>query len=147
MSARESSTGSTGTASASLASVVFFDLLESRLWPASGPGRRAGQRRGGYYGAPISWALVTCPRPVAEDRCQHSHSLAVDHIGSEIVFIVYFGAPHRVDFRALVRDLGGRLRFRVELRQIGRRDEARLQGRIGPARQGRSGACGGCASS
>ena len=48
------------------------------------------------------------------------------------MFIVYFSAPHRVDFRALVRDLGGRLRARVELRQIGPRDEARLQGGIGP---------------
>ena len=56
---------------------------------------------------------------------------AVDFIGSENVFVVYFSAPHRVDFRALVRDLGGRLRSRVELRQIGPRDEARLQGGIG----------------
>ena len=48
------------------------------------------------------------------------------------MFIVYFSAPHRVDFRALVRDLGGRLKARVELRQIGPRDEARLQGGIGP---------------
>jgi cell fate regulator YaaT (PSP1 superfamily) len=45
---------------------------------------------------------------------------------------VYFSAPHRVDFRALVRDLAGRLGGRVELRQIGPRDEARLQGGIGP---------------
>src|SRR6202522_1577980 len=57
---------------------------------------------------------------------------AVDFLGSENVFIVYFSAPHRVDFRALVRDLGGRLKGRVELRQIGPRDEARLQGGIGP---------------
>src|SRR5580698_8240567 len=57
---------------------------------------------------------------------------AVDYVGSENVFIVYFSAPHRVDFRALVRDLGGRLKARVELRQIGPRDEARLQGGIGP---------------
>src|SRR6266851_758188 len=48
------------------------------------------------------------------------------------VTAVDFIAPHRVDFRALVRDLGGRLRARVELRQIGPRDEARLQGGIGP---------------
>ena len=58
--------------------------------------------------------------------------IAVDYVGSENVFIVYFSAPHRVDFRALVRDLGGRLRARVELQQIGPRDEARLQGGIGP---------------
>src|SRR3954447_12031178 len=57
---------------------------------------------------------------------------AVDYLSAENVFVVYFGAPHRVDFRALVRDLGGRLKARVELRQIGPRDEARLQGGIGP---------------
>jgi cell fate regulator YaaT (PSP1 superfamily) len=51
--------------------------------------------------------------------------------GSTVV-IIYFSAPHRVDFRALVRDLASRLRARVELRQIGPRDEARLQGGIGP---------------
>ena len=45
---------------------------------------------------------------------------------------IYFTAPHRVDFRALVRDLAAPLRARVELRQIGPRDEARLQGGIGP---------------
>ena len=57
---------------------------------------------------------------------------AVDFIGAENVFVVYFSAPHRVDFRALVRDLAARLGARVELRQIGPRDEARLQGGIGP---------------
>jgi cell fate regulator YaaT (PSP1 superfamily) len=40
-------------------------------------------------------------------------------------------APHRVDFRALVRDLAT-LSARVELRQLGARDEARVQGGIGP---------------
>ncbi|HEY3954401.1 MAG TPA: regulatory iron-sulfur-containing complex subunit RicT [Streptosporangiaceae bacterium] len=48
------------------------------------------------------------------------------------VVLIYFSAPHRVDFRALVRDLAGKLHARVELRQIGPRDEARLQGGIGP---------------
>jgi cell fate regulator YaaT (PSP1 superfamily) len=38
--------------------------------------------------------------------------------------------------RALVRDLGGRLKARVELRQIGPRDETRLQGGIGPCGRG-----------
>jgi len=48
------------------------------------------------------------------------------------VVVIYFSAPHRVDFRALVRDLVSKLHARVELRQIGPRDEARLQGGIGP---------------
>src|SRR5260370_23719409 len=59
---------------------------------------------------------------------------AVDFIGSENVFVVYFTAPHPGDLPALVRDLGGRLRAPVELRQIGPTDEARRQGRLGPGR-------------
>ena len=58
--------------------------------------------------------------------------IGVDYVGGPPVFTVYFSAPHRVDFRALVRDLAGRLAGRVELRQVGPRDEARLQGGIGP---------------
>jgi cell fate regulator YaaT (PSP1 superfamily) len=58
--------------------------------------------------------------------------VAVDYVDSPDVFTIYFSAPKRVDFRALVRDLAARLRARVELRQIGPRDEARLQGGIGP---------------
>ncbi|MGO9082153.1 MAG: stage 0 sporulation family protein [Streptosporangiaceae bacterium] len=58
--------------------------------------------------------------------------IAVDYLDAPNVFTIYFSAPHRVDFRALVRDLAARLRGRVELCQIGPRDEARLQGGIGP---------------
>jgi cell fate regulator YaaT (PSP1 superfamily) len=58
--------------------------------------------------------------------------VGVDYLDEPIVVTIYFGAPHRVDFRELVRALAGRLRARVELRQIGPRDEARLQGGIGP---------------
>jgi cell fate regulator YaaT (PSP1 superfamily) len=47
-------------------------------------------------------------------------------------FTVYFSAPERVDFRALVRDLARVLSARVELRQLGARDEAKVQGGIGP---------------
>lgn len=43
--------------------------------------------------------------------------------GSKVTF--FFTADHRVDFRALVRDLASRYRTRIELRQIGVRDEAR----------------------
>lgn len=50
--------------------------------------------------------------------------------GSKI--IIYFLAEGRVDFRELVRELAGALRTRVELRQIGVRDEARMLGGLGP---------------
>ncbi|MCL2531992.1 MAG: stage 0 sporulation family protein [Oscillospiraceae bacterium] len=49
--------------------------------------------------------------------------------GSKIVF--NFTADQRVDFRALVRDLASSFRTRIELRQIGVRDEAKLLGGLG----------------
>ena len=45
--------------------------------------------------------------------------------------IVYFTAEKRVDFRALVRDLARAFRTRIELKQIGVRDEAALLGGVG----------------
>jgi cell fate regulator YaaT (PSP1 superfamily) len=48
---------------------------------------------------------------------------------SKIIF--YFTAEGRVDFRELVRDLASRFKSRIELRQIGVRDEARMLGGIG----------------
>ncbi|HDH97035.1 MAG TPA: stage 0 sporulation protein [Proteobacteria bacterium] len=50
--------------------------------------------------------------------------------GSKILF--YFWAENRVDFRELVKDLARRFRTRIELRQIGVRDAARILGGIGP---------------
>ena len=49
--------------------------------------------------------------------------------GSKIVF--FFTSEGRVDFRELVRDLAGVFRARIELRQIGVRDEAKLLGGLG----------------
>jgi cell fate regulator YaaT (PSP1 superfamily) len=45
--------------------------------------------------------------------------------------IIYFTAERRVDFRELVRDLARTFRSRIELRQIGIRDEAALLGGVG----------------
>ena len=49
--------------------------------------------------------------------------------GSKIIF--FFTADGRVDFRELVRDLAGVFRARIELRQIGVRDEAKMIGGLG----------------
>jgi cell fate regulator YaaT (PSP1 superfamily) len=49
--------------------------------------------------------------------------------GSRIV--IHFAAEGRVDFRALVRDLARALRARVELHQVGVRDEAKMRGGLG----------------
>ena len=49
--------------------------------------------------------------------------------GEKIIF--FFLAEGRVDFRKLVKDLAQHYRTRIEMRQIGSRDEARLMGRFG----------------
>jgi cell fate regulator YaaT (PSP1 superfamily) len=49
--------------------------------------------------------------------------------GSKITF--YFASEERVDFRDLVKDLSQRLHGRVDLRQVGARDEAKMVGGIG----------------
>jgi cell fate regulator YaaT (PSP1 superfamily) len=64
-----------------------------------------------------------------------AHKLAMKVIGAEYTFdrskiVFYFAADARVDFRALVRDLARRLRIRIELYQIGVRDETKLLGAI-----------------
>jgi cell fate regulator YaaT (PSP1 superfamily) len=76
-------------------------------------------------------ALVKC----AERVRQHSLPMKLveteyTYDGSRLTF--YFTADERVDFRALVRDLATVFRTRIELRQIGARDQAKLQGGLGP---------------
>lgn len=78
---------------------------------------------------------------VATKRLIKAHELPMKFVGVDVSVppgakkhdrvTVFFSSPHRVDFRALVRDLGSTLGSRVELRQISARDEARLSGSIG----------------
>lgn len=65
-----------------------------------------------------------------------SHKLPMKLIESEYTFdktklIFYFTADGRIDFRELVKDLATIFKVRIELRQIGVRDEARMLGTIG----------------
>jgi len=59
------------------------------------------------------------------------HLVAAEYTLDRKQLRIYFTAPHRVDFRALLRDLAGRYGTRIELRQMGARDAARLKGGIG----------------
>jgi cell fate regulator YaaT (PSP1 superfamily) len=77
---------------------------------------------------------------VAAKRLVRHHGLAmkvvaVDHLPRACAdgqVTIWFSAAGRVDFRQLVRDLGATLGMRVELRQLGDRDVARVTGGIGP---------------
>src|SRR5579875_1393416 len=66
--------------------------------------------------------------------CEHGLPMKVSGVDYDTAgrrTTIYFTAPHRVDFRALVRDLAATLNGKVELRQLSARDEARLTGGIG----------------
>ncbi|HUV03788.1 MAG TPA: stage 0 sporulation family protein [Armatimonadota bacterium] len=75
-------------------------------------------------------AFGTC-----QDKIQ-AHSLPMKLIDAEYCFdgsqvTFYFSAETRVDFRELVKDLAGTLKTRVQLHQVGVRDEAKLFGGMG----------------
>jgi cell fate regulator YaaT (PSP1 superfamily) len=74
------------------------------------------------------------------------HNLPMKLISAECTFdrtrmVFHFAAENRVDFRELAKDLARALRLRVELHQIGVRDEAKLLGGLGPC--GRELCCAG----
>lgn len=76
-------------------------------------------------------AYSVCKRKIVE------HDLEMNIVEVEYTFdrnkvIFYFTAEGRIDFRNLVKDLAAQFKMRIELRQIGVRDEAKLLGGIGP---------------
>ncbi len=75
-------------------------------------------------------ALVICEKMV-ENHGLEMKLVSVEYSfdGSRIVF--FFTADGRVDFRELVKDLAAQFHTRIELRQIGVRDEAKMLGGIG----------------
>ena len=83
---------------------------------------------------------------VAKEKIE-KHKLNMKLIDCEFTFdntkvIFYFTSETRVDFRELVKDLASHFRIRIELRQVGIRDEAKLLGGLGPC--GRACCCSSC---
>lgn len=75
-------------------------------------------------------AAIICKKKIAE------HGLDMSLVCAEYTFdnaklLFYFTCETRVDFRELVKDLAATFRTRIELRQIGIRDEAKLMGGLG----------------
>ncbi|MBI3943299.1 MAG: stage 0 sporulation family protein [Chloroflexi bacterium] len=84
-----------------------------------------------YYRAREDRALRRCRETVAAQnllmkviRAEYSYD------GSRLTF--YFTAEKRIDFRDLVKELSKSLRTRIEMRQLGPRDEAAIIGAVGP---------------
>lgn len=79
----------------------------------------------------IKEVMDTCSKKIQERR------LPMKLIDAEFSFdrskvIFYFTAEERVDFRDLVKDLASAFKTRIELKQIGVRDEAKILGGLGP---------------
>ena len=79
----------------------------------------------------IREVMDTCSRKIQERR------LPMKLIDAEFSFdrskiIFYFTAEGRIDFRELVKDLASVFKTRIELKQIGVRDEAKILGGLGP---------------
>ncbi len=75
-------------------------------------------------------AMAICQEKIAE------HGLDMKLVDAEYSFegnkvVFFFTSEGRVDFRALVKDLAGAIHARIELRQIGVRDEAKMLGGLG----------------
>jgi len=84
-----------------------------------------------HYRAKEAEAVEKCREEVAR------HGLPMKLVGAEYNFdgsrlTFFFTSEGRVDFRELVKDLAVVFKTRIELRQIGARDEAKLHGGLGP---------------
>lgn len=76
-------------------------------------------------------AFIKCKERIAE------HNLPMKLLDCEFTFdsakvLFYFSAENRIDFRDLVKDLASIFRIRIELRQVGVRDETKVLGGFGP---------------
>ncbi len=114
------------------------------LPPAKSPGRRSRKISKTSSVRPRTMTLPSPPAPPPREGdafrfCQQriqDRKMEMKLVGAEFLFdgskiIFYFTADGRVDFRELVKDLAHHFHTRIEMRQIGVRDEAKLTGGIG----------------
>lgn len=75
--------------------------------------------------------ILSATRDVIAHHELPMHLVAAEYTLDRKQLRIYFTAPTRVDFRSLLRDLASRYGTRIELRQMGARDEARIKGGLG----------------
>lgn len=76
-------------------------------------------------------AFRICQKKIAKHKLEMK-LIKVEYTFDRNKIIFYFTAEGRIDFRELVKDLASVFHTRIELRQIGVRDEAKLVGGVGP---------------
>ena len=79
----------------------------------------------------LSLAAMPVFRELAAEESAEMRPIAVEYLLTCDKAVFYFESENRIDFRELVRKLAGRLHVRVDMRQIGSRDEARMMGGLG----------------
>ncbi|MBQ8312834.1 MAG: stage 0 sporulation protein [Clostridia bacterium] len=84
-------------------------------------------------------AYAICQKKISEHKLDMK-LVSVEYTFDNSKILFYFTANGRVDFRSLVKDLAAVFKTRIELRQIGVRDEAKMLGGLGPC--GRPVCCG-----
>jgi cell fate regulator YaaT (PSP1 superfamily) len=80
-------------------------------------------------------AFIICKEKIEDHRLEMK-LVSVHYLLEEPKILFFFTAENRVDFRELVKDLVGVFKTRIELRQIGVRDEARVVGGLGVCGRG-----------
>jgi cell fate regulator YaaT (PSP1 superfamily) len=109
---------------------IVANMLEGELRPIVRIATPADIQAGDAISARQGEAMRVLARKIVEHNLPMkpiSSEWSID--GSRVTF--YFSANGRVDFRELVRDLAAHFHCRIELRQVGPRDEARLLGGLG----------------
>ncbi len=84
-------------------------------------------------------AFTVCQKKIMEHKLEMK-LVSVEYAFDNSKILFFFTANGRVDFRSLVKDLASIFKMRIELRQIGVRDEAKMLGGLGPC--GRPICCG-----
>jgi len=97
------------------------------------------ERRAEYNAQREKEAFGICQEKIARHKLDMK-LVSVEYTFDNSKIIFYFTANGRVDFRELVKDLAGVFKMRIELRQIGVRDEAKMLGGLGAC--GRQICCG-----
>jgi cell fate regulator YaaT (PSP1 superfamily) len=109
---------------------VIANEFEESLSPVLRKAEPEDIEQAGELQAKAEEALVECGKMIAELNLPMKLLAAEYNLdSSRLTFL--FSAEERVDFRDLVRRLTGKFKVRVELRQVGTRDEAKLIGSFG----------------
>jgi|GEM_PF-853901 cell fate regulator YaaT (PSP1 superfamily) len=111
-------------------SLKKFGIKEEELYPVVREGTEEDKNRFTDNQLFAVEALEVCKRKVLKHGLEMKLVKAYATLKRERL-VFYFTAKSRVDFRQLVRDLAGHFKTRIELQQIGVRDEVKMLGAVG----------------